>query len=89
MRTVDVYNVLREWEFKKFAGYRALGQILVYVTFARRRENFARRIQGVLAALEFDQAIIEANSILNLGIEIVHPYHQTRPWIASRKQLAG
>lgn len=78
MRTVDPLNVLRDWEFKKFAGYTALGQILTYVARARRHENFRRRLQGVLAAFEFDPAVIEANAILNLGVEIV----RLPPWLA-------
>src|SRR5260221_6428191 len=71
MRTVDVHNILREWEFKKVADYNSLGQILAYVALGRRNENFRRQVQGVLAAFQFDQVVIETNSVLNLGIEIV------------------
>src|SRR5262245_3373399 len=49
MRTVDRWGVLREWEFKLDADYRALGQLLIYLAHARRESNF-RPIRGVIAA---------------------------------------
>jgi len=71
LRTVDEVDVLREWEFKLRADYRALGQILQYVALARRAENF-RAIRGVIAAFEFSEELVLANEILNLNLELVH-----------------
>ncbi len=70
MRTVDTFDVIREWEFKINADYRALGQILQYVALARRAELF-RPIRGVIAAFEFTPELRLANEVMNLNLELV------------------
>ena len=70
MRTVDRENVLREWEFKLYADYRALGQIIQYVALARLAENF-RVIRGVIAAFEFSPELPKVVEVANLSIELV------------------
>ena len=70
MRTVDTDDVLREWEFKIFADYHALGQILQYVALARTTEGF-RPIRGVIAAFTFSDELVLANEVLNLNLELV------------------
>ena len=76
--SVDGQNVLREWEFKIHADYKALGQILTYVAMARKQSNFNKTIRGVIAAFGFQPEVREANEIMNLGLEIV----QLPQWIA-------
>lgn len=70
MRTVDPSNVLREWEFKLYADYRALGQILQYVALAKLAEDF-RTIRGVIAAFEFSPELPKVVEVANLNIELV------------------
>ena len=70
MRTIDKSDLIREWEFKIFADYKALGQILQYVALARRAENF-RPIRGVIAAFNFAPEMIVANEVMNLNLEFV------------------
>lgn len=70
MRTVNEANILNEWEFKLYADYKALGQILQYVALARETENF-RPIRGVIAAFEFSPELVRANEILNLNLDLV------------------
>ncbi|WHT20177.1 hypothetical protein N8J89_03640 [Crossiella sp. CA-258035] len=71
MRTIDRHNVIRLWEFKIRASYDALGQIIVYVSMARRAEGYNRQIRGVIAAFEFQSEIVDAIERMNLGIELV------------------
>jgi hypothetical protein len=71
MRTVDKFNVLREWEFKIQAGYTALGQILTYLAMSRLRDNFQSRITGVIAAFDFHPELARVIEVMNLGIELV------------------
>jgi hypothetical protein len=71
MRTIDKNNVIREWEFKLYADYRALGQILQYVAIARHEDNFEKSIRGVIAAFEFSPELKRANEICNLNLELV------------------
>ncbi|MGF6947886.1 hypothetical protein QF028_000379 [Neobacillus sp. B4I6] len=71
MRTVGENGVLREWEFKIFADYDALGQIITYVAMSRLREKFERPVQGVIAAFSFHEEIPKAIEVMNLGIELV------------------
>ena len=71
MRTVDKFNVLREWEFKIEAGYTALGQIITYLAMARIRDNFRNRIAGVIAAFDFHPELARVIEVMNLGIELV------------------
>ncbi|NWC70365.1 hypothetical protein HX873_20920 [Pseudomonas sp. P7758] len=70
MRTVDKSDLIREWEFKINADYKALGQILQYVALARQAESF-RPIRGVIAAFSFTPEIIIANEVMNLNLELV------------------
>ena len=70
MRTVDADNILREWEFKISADYRALGQIIQYVALARLAENF-RKIRGVIAAFKFSPELPKVVEVANLSIELV------------------
>jgi hypothetical protein len=70
MRTVDEYNVLREWEFKLHADRDAIGQILQYVALARRQEDF-RPIRPVIAAFTFTAEMICTVEVMNLNIELV------------------
>lgn len=71
MRTIDKFNVLREWEFKIEAGYSALGQILTYLAMARLRDNFQNRITGVIAAFDFHPELAKVIEVMNLGVELV------------------
>ncbi|MGW4529285.1 hypothetical protein [Amycolatopsis sp. NPDC004378] len=71
MRTIDRDNVIRLWEFKIRAGYKALGQIQVYVAMARRAEGYVHLFRGVIAAFEFQSEIVETVEIMNLNIELV------------------
>ncbi len=71
MRTIDVYNCIREWEFKISAEYSALGQILTYVALARQRYQFHRTVRGVIAAFTFMPEIVTCVEVMNLGIELV------------------
>ncbi|SER47463.1 hypothetical protein [Streptomyces qinglanensis] len=70
MKTVDTNNVLRVWEFKIQADYNGLGQVLTYLAMERKCSP-GRQVRAVLAAFEFADSIIEANEILNLGIEMI------------------
>jgi hypothetical protein len=79
MRTVDKTQLLREWEFKIHADYRALGQILTYIALARRERDFARVVRGVIAAFDFQPEVRLAIEVLNLGIELVI----LPPWMAA------
>lgn len=71
MRTLDKFNVLREWEFKIEAGYTALGQIVTYLAMARVRDNFRNRITGVIAAFDFHPELARVIEVMNLGVELV------------------
>jgi RecB family endonuclease NucS len=71
MRTVDLNNVLREWEFKMRANASSLGQLLRYVALSRRDQNFQRHVVGVLAAFEFAEDVHFTNASMNLGLELV------------------
>lgn len=70
MRTVDEHDVIREWEFKIHADYRAIGQILAYVALARNELGF-RSVRGVLAAFSFAPEVALTNEVMNLGLEIL------------------
>lgn len=70
MRTVDSHGLLREWEFKIRADYRALGQILIYVAHARQ-ELGLRPVQGVIAAFSFLPELRRAVDVMNLNIELL------------------
>src|SRR5689334_5075393 len=70
MRTVDRLGTLREWEFKISADYRALGQILIYLSHARRELGF-RPIRGVIAAFEIPDELRVAVEVMSLNIELV------------------
>ena len=70
MRTVDYNDLLREWEFKIHADYRALGQILIYVARARKELAF-RPVRGVIAAFTFLPELRHAVEIMNLNIELL------------------
>lgn len=70
MRTVDCNGLMREWEFKIHADYRALGQILIYVAHARQELGF-RPVQGVIAAFTFVAELRRAVEIMNLNIELL------------------
>ncbi|MCH4880154.1 hypothetical protein EQV97_22605 [Pseudomonas sp. TMW22090] len=70
MRTIDKSDLIREWEFKISADYKALGQILQYVALARKAESF-RPIRGVIAAFHFSPEMIVANEVMNLNLEFV------------------
>ncbi|GAA2732889.1 hypothetical protein [Actinocorallia aurantiaca] len=70
MKTVDSSNTLRIWEFKIWADHRSLGQVLTYLAMERKNSP-GRKVRAVLAAFEFAPEILEANEILNLGIEMV------------------
>jgi hypothetical protein len=71
LRTVDEAQVLREWEFKIRADYRALGQVLVYIAMARHEVGFNRQVRGVIAAFEVPSDLRLAIETLNLNIEFV------------------
>ncbi|MFD6475185.1 hypothetical protein ACFWEH_16985 [Streptomyces anulatus] len=70
MKTVDTHNVLRVWEFKIQADYNGLGQALTYLAM-ERKSSPGRQVRAVLAAFKFADSIVEANEILNLGIEMI------------------
>lgn len=71
LQTVDKHNLYREWEFKLYADYKALGQILVYVAEAKMESNFEKDISGVIAAFEFQPELISTIRMMNLAIELV------------------
>jgi hypothetical protein len=71
LRTLDEDNVIREWEFKLQADYRALGQVLSYVAQAKLEFTFARTVTGVIAAFSIPPEIRLAVQVNNLGIELV------------------
>jgi len=70
LRTIDNQDVLREWEFKLHADYRAIGQILAYVALARKEWAF-RPVRGVVAAFSFSPEVALTNEVMNLGLELV------------------
>ena len=78
MRTVDTGDVLREWEFKLYAGHRALGQIVTYLALARS-ELKLRPVRGVIAAFEFSSELVLANEMMNLNLELVTIPEWMRP----------
>ncbi|MFG0217179.1 hypothetical protein ACFU8X_29410 [Brevibacillus porteri] len=78
LQTVDKNEVFREWEFKLYADYKALGQILTYMALAKKGSNFSRDIIGVIAAFEFQPELISTIRTLALAIEIV----KLPPWLA-------
>lgn len=69
MRTVDLHETIREWEFKLHADYSVLGQILTYVALARKELGF-RVVRGV-AAFTFSDEVALANEVMNLNLELV------------------
>ena len=71
MRTVDKFNVLREWEFKIKADYSALGQVLVYAANLRKKHSFRKIIKPVIAAVEIPVEIRNAILYNCLDIELV------------------
>ncbi|WP_107676140.1 hypothetical protein [Agrobacterium sp. LAD9] len=70
MRTIDLHDTIREWEFKLHADYRAIGQILTYVALARKELGF-RAVRGVVAAFSFADEVSLANEVMNLNLELV------------------
>jgi len=70
MRTIDPTEIIREWEFKLVADYTALGQILIYVSLARKFYGPKKIVRGVLAAFDFPETITYSIEALNLGIEV-------------------
>ncbi len=70
MRTVDRLGTLRDWEFKLSADHRTLGQILIYLSHARRELGF-RPIRGVIAAFEIPEELRLAVEVMSLNIEFV------------------
>lgn len=71
MRTVDVSDIIRVWEFKLVGSYEGLGQILTYMALARLAEDFSRPVKGVFAAFGWQQEVRMAVEVLNLGVELV------------------
>jgi hypothetical protein len=71
LRTVDRYQVLREWEFKICADYSSLGQILTYTALMREQTNFEQVVRGVIAAFEIPPYLAKAILINNLSVELV------------------
>jgi hypothetical protein len=71
MRTIDNWNVIREWEFKIIADYKSIGQILAYVAQAKLQYGLTRPILPVIAAFTFPAEIVTAVYVNNLGIELV------------------
>jgi hypothetical protein len=70
LRTIDHADLLREWEFKLHADYRAIGQILAYVALARKELAF-RPVRGVIAAFSFSPEVPLTNEVMNLGLELI------------------
>ena len=70
MRTVDRLGTLRDWEFKISADHRTLGQVLIYLSHARRELGF-RPIRGVIAAFEIPEELRIAVEVMSLNIEFV------------------
>lgn len=70
LRTVDTGDILREWEFKLHADYRAIGQIQTYVALARRDLGPARIVRGVIAAFTFSDEVRLTNESMNLNLEL-------------------
>jgi hypothetical protein len=70
MRTVDRLGTLREWEFKISADHRTLGQILIYLSHARRELGF-RPIRGVIAAFDIPEELRTTVEVMSLNIEFV------------------
>ncbi|MFG2343995.1 hypothetical protein [Streptomyces phaeochromogenes] len=70
MKTVDVEDTLRIWEFKIHADYRSVGQVLTYLAMERLGSP-ERKVRAVLAAFDLSAEIVQANEILNLGIEMI------------------
>ena len=71
MRTVCSDNVIYEWEFKKFAEYKSLGQILTYMSLAELEFGSGVYIRGVIAAFGFDRHLQQTLRIQRLHIELV------------------
>lgn len=71
LRTIDRYQVLREWEFKIRADYSSLGQILTYTALMREQMKFDQVVRGVIAAFEIPPYLVKAILINNLSIELV------------------
>lgn len=53
MQTVDINNTFRDWEFKIYADYKALGQLLTYIAYSKLESGFDQNIIGVIAAFSF------------------------------------
>lgn len=70
MRTVDRLGTLREWEFKISADHRTLGQLLIYLSHARRELGF-RPVRGVIAAFSVPDELRTAIEVMSLNIELV------------------
>ncbi|MGD6893745.1 hypothetical protein [Bacillus infantis] len=87
LQTVDKNNLYREWEFKLYADYKALGQILVYVSEAKMESNFEKNIIGVIAAFKFQPELITTIRMMNLAIELV----EIPQWMAmaGKKRLSN
>ena len=71
MRTVDEQELIREWEFKIEADYKAIGQIMVYIASLKIKYNFKRPIRGVIAAVKIPDLIRRTITINSLEIELV------------------
>ena len=79
LKSVDVANVLRLYEFKLIASPAAIGQVLTYVHLKQHERGYATDVRGVLAAYRFEHDVIETIRAMHLPIEIVTlPAHLAR-----------
>lgn len=71
MQTVDIHNNFRDWEFKIYADYKALGQLLTYMAYSKLENGFNQNVLGVIAAFSFQPELEQTIRIWGLPIETV------------------
>lgn len=79
LKSVDVRNVLRLYEFKLIATPAAVGQALTYINLEQQAVGYDREVRGVLAAFRFEPDVIPTIRAMHLPIEVVTlPPHLAR-----------
>lgn len=71
MQTVDTNNIFRDWEFKIYADYKSLGQLLTYIAYSKLENGFSQDVLGVIAAFSFQPELEQTIRIWGLPIELV------------------
>lgn len=85
MQTVDANNTIRDWEFKIYADYTSLGQLLTYIAYSKLESGFSQNILGVIAAFSFQPELEQTIRVWGLPIELV----QIPSWMKNAGNLCS